>query len=148
MGIKVTIQGYQKIRSRFKMLDRGMRSVAGLWLTEAARDVKQEAQRLILSPPKTGRLYKRYRPQRLHQASAPGQPPAEDQGTLRRSIDFEVNRRKLEASVFSQSTVAQFLEFGTRRILPRPFLRPSLRVKEKSIATRLIRRLKRYLRSV
>lgn len=67
----------------------------------------------------------------LHRASAPGEPPAPDTGTLRRSAFVERTGNGVRVGV--AMAYARALEFGTtsagksRRttILPRPFMRPS-----------------------
>lgn len=68
----------------------------------------------------------------LHRASAPGDPPAPDTGTLRRSAFIE--RTETGVRVGVAMAYAAALEFGTTRagrnrktvILPRPFMRPAL----------------------
>lgn len=62
---------------------------------------------------------------KLHRASAPGEPPAPDTGNLKRSGFIEAisttARRVGVAAVYGK-----WLEFGTPRIAPRPFMRPAL----------------------
>jgi HK97 gp10 family phage protein len=58
-------------------------------------------------------------------ASLPGDPPAPDTGQLRNSIDYELTS-ETTAHVGTNSEYAAPLEFGTSRIAPRPFMRPSL----------------------
>ncbi len=68
----------------------------------------------------------------LHRASAPGDPPAPDTGTLRRSAFVERTERGVRVGV--AMPYAAPLEFGTTRagtgrnvtIAPRPFMRPAL----------------------
>ena len=84
----------------------------------------------------THRAYKRGR--KLHISSAPGRPPAIDTGALRSSVTHEVNASGLDAKVGSdkdrlkRQTVGTdvdygyYLEMGTRRMKPRPWLRPAL----------------------
>ena len=84
------------------------------------------AIKLELSRPGSGRIYGR------HQASAPGDPPAPDTGTLRASIGHEQTGDTVR--VGSSLAQAGTLEFGTVRagrgrrtvIEPRPFMRPAL----------------------
>lgn len=59
-----------------------------------------------------------------HQASAPGEPPAVDTGNLKNSL------RVLEvtddyASFGTSADCAAYLEFGTRHMGARPYLRPA-----------------------
>ncbi|BDP42923.1 hypothetical protein DAETH_28920 [Deinococcus aetherius] len=59
-----------------------------------------------------------------HTASAPGDPPAVDTGRLRQSIvalKIAPGRWRVGTNV----EYAFWLEFGTRRIAPRPFMRPA-----------------------
>jgi hypothetical protein len=58
-------------------------------------------------------------------ASRPGDPPAPDTGALRNSIDYELTS-ETTSRVGTNSVYAEPLEFGTTRIAPRPFMRPSL----------------------
>ncbi|GAB1340884.1 hypothetical protein [Gemmatimonas sp.] len=68
----------------------------------------------------------------LHRASAPGDPPAPDTGTLRRSAFIERTETGVRVGVAMAAAAA--LEFGTTRagrnrktvILPRPYMRPAL----------------------
>lgn len=79
-----------------------------------------------LSQPGTGREYPRG--EKVHRASAPGQPPAVDQGELRASIGME-----LWAAVLRVGTglpKGEGLEFGMTTptggvVAPRPWARPA-----------------------
>ena len=86
--------------------------------------VEQRAVELIMSPPKTGRIYRRRGVS--HQASAGGEAPANDQGTLvnTRRIDFFEDQ--LRARLTFSARHAPHLEFGTQRMEPRPFARRAL----------------------
>ena len=77
------------------------------------------AQRLILKPPKTGAIYKRGSVS--HQASAAGEAPASDTGRLVASGRFEPHG-KASIKVIFGTEYASYLEFGTSRMAPRPFL--------------------------
>lgn len=59
----------------------------------------------------------------LHRASKPGDPPAPDTGDLRRSTFMEESAERIVVGV--QMAYARFLEFGTERMAPRPFMRPA-----------------------
>jgi len=67
---------------------------------------------------KSGRMYG------AHRASAPGEMPAIDTGVLAASIETE--RESATSYVVSTNQdYAPFLEFGTSRMAPRPFLGPA-----------------------
>ena len=94
---------------------------------------------------------------RSHWSGAPGEPPAIDLGNLRASISHNVETKNeqitgkvfpaidyLAAKATSGTDVeyGYYLEYGTSRIKPRPFLRPALnacRNKIKSIFQKAIR---------
>jgi HK97 gp10 family phage protein len=72
--------------------------------------------------PKTGRVYKRGKVS--HQASAPGEAPANDLGFLVNNVKAEVTG-ELVASTLSLAPYSVHLEYGTRKMAARPFLRPA-----------------------
>jgi hypothetical protein len=89
---------------------------------------------------RTGQAFETTTPRKnTHKASAPGDPPARDTGTLLNSIQW----RKRERGVWEigparesftnrpGNTASRYpypveLEFGSRAIAPRPFMRPAL----------------------
>jgi len=78
---------------------------------------------------KTGRVYRRTNPVRTHQASAPGQAPADDLGTLAGSYNVvytKLNQYVFSATVGSDLFYARKLEFGDGKILPRPHFEPAI----------------------
>jgi len=80
---------------------------------EAITDVKKRIQ----GPPKTGAIYTRG--SISHQASAPGEAPATDTGTLVNSIFFE-QTNKLQVKIGSRLDYAYYLEYGTMMMKARP----------------------------
>lgn len=91
-----------------------------------------------LTGPRSGRVYTTYfftrsdgvvvpigsRPP--HHASAPGEAPARDSGDLLRSMRID-GRRAAEGALITvacTSGYGHYLEFGTSKMLPRPFMRP------------------------
>lgn len=95
-------------------------------------EVRNEAIRLILDTPKTGRLYKR-RGGKMHQASAPGEPPASDYGRLVNSIRTDYDLQASIGTVTASTKYAAGLEFGTARMAARPFMRTALSNRHKEI---------------
>lgn len=71
-----------------------------------------------------GRLVIPYGKRVPHTASAPGNPPAVDTGRLRASIAWQ-RISKYRRVVGTNVIYAPYLELGTDRIKPRPFLRPA-----------------------
>lgn len=80
----------------------------------------------IIDPPKTGRKYRsRGSKAHMHQASAPGQFPAADTGELHTSITTLPIEPAMRVEVGANTPYAGYLEFGTTRMEPRPFMKPS-----------------------
>jgi hypothetical protein len=119
-------------------------------LHDVGPEIKREVKRLIKSTPKTGSIYniggKR------HQASAPGESPANLSGDLVRSLSFNVSsatrliigeRRKI-------APYAAYLEEGSPhgRIKPRPHLRPAVISKAREIEQAIQRGISRELGKV
>lgn len=71
-----------------------------------------------LSRPGTGRIYGK------HQSSAPGEPPAPDQGELRRKTQADTQVRRegpdLVARIVQNVDYAHALAVGTEKMAPRP----------------------------
>lgn len=89
---------------------------------EAGEEVRNEVVR-ELSHAGGGRVYGR------HRASAPGSPPAPDTGTLRNSIYVQIQSAGPIRKVIKVGTrvpYATFLEYGTSKMRPRPFMRPAV----------------------
>jgi hypothetical protein len=97
----------------------------------AANDVRNEILRRILQTAKTGKVYIRRGIE--HQASAPGEAPASDTGTLARNITVMVDPQALTAKINSGAAHSWYLEFGTLTIEPRPHLRVSLAAQKDNI---------------
>jgi HK97 gp10 family phage protein len=90
---------------------------------KAASDLEKELKKSILTGEKSGELYNVGN--KLHRSSAPGQAPASDSGALANSIKHKKIKNN-EFDVTISSNYAIFLEFGTSRIQPRPFIRPGI----------------------
>lgn len=95
-------------------------------------DLANRAKSEILKP-KSGRVYLRRRGGRLvrHRASAPGETHANDTGALRRAVSWKVYG--WEEMGFGYGVGGQtspyydlFVEFGTRRMQPRPSLKNAI----------------------
>lgn len=107
---------------------------------ELAYRIVDEARILMDSSTPSGRLYRRgsfRRGQsrglgarargmgtRIHRASAPGQPPAEDTGRTYRDI----NVRRMAKGTYRVrfGGAAGYLEFGTRNMRERPYIIPAI----------------------
>jgi len=59
-------------------------------------------------------------------ASKAGEIPSIQTGTLKRSITIEMDARLPKVFVGTNVPYAEWLEFGTKDMAPRPFLRPAI----------------------
>lgn len=75
---------------------------------------------------KSGKVYRKYNPSRIHQSSAPGQSPAADTGGLVNSGFHEMEESTLTVNIGFAKFYAAFLEYGTRMMAKRPFLLPTV----------------------
>lgn len=88
-----------------------------------AQQMLAHSRVLIQSGPKTGRVYRHGNV--LHRASAPGEAPATDTGALLNS-GYAKRQRLALWHVGYTVEYAAWLEFGTPKVLPRPYLRPAV----------------------
>lgn len=102
-------------------------------LYASALVVQNEARRLVVQGPKSGRLYLKRGGKIAHRASAPGEPPASDTGTLARNIIVNAEFHLHRIRVIANTAYSGFLEYGTRRIKPRPFMFRALLAKKDEI---------------
>ena len=116
--IKITRES-NRILIDLQKHDRHLRSGIRKALHEIGQEVVKEDQRLITEGPKTGRIYRIKG--RDHQASAPGEAPANLSGKLRESADYKVHsEHKMEVGEYAG--YAGYLETGTSKMEPRPHL--------------------------
>ncbi len=99
--------------------------------------IANDAKRAVANPPKSGRIYSRRGI--THQASAPGEAPATDTGALIASIraGATLDGEKIEGVIEARMPYAVWLEYGTRKMQPRPFLTPAIEGNRSRIATLL-----------
>lgn len=86
--------------------------------------------------------YHTHNKKKLHYPSVPGNPPAVDAGTLRRSITFSVTEEESRITGRVGSTPMKhpydfYLEFGTSRMAERPWLRPAMERNKEVIMEKL-----------
>ena len=107
---------------RLVALPAALERLADQICNKAAKNIETRAKIKIQSPPKTGRIYRHGKVE--HQASAPGEAPATDTGNLVNSIASDRVRPMLH-EVTVGAEYSSCLEYGTSRMAPRPFFRPS-----------------------
>ena len=134
------------IKGLSKLTQRGLNQA----FFDIGKDLKKTADTLIKDKTKkTGRVYIVRLNGRLHrhQASAPGESPANLTGKLRKSLGYVVsgsNRIDFGAGGRdSKVNYAKDLEQGTRKILKRPYLISSITANERNFEKHIISRLEK-----
>jgi len=92
-------------------------------LDVSAQTMQSVAVRKINEGPRSGRTY--YINGRNHQASAPGEPPKTITGALASSVFKRLDAPGLFSEVGTGLDYGKYLEFGTSRMAPRPWMQPS-----------------------
>jgi HK97 gp10 family phage protein len=95
--------------------------------------VRNDAIKSIQNSTGGGITYKKYNPNRKHNASAAGQAPNTDTGFLVSNIFLTYSVDKLTAFVTSRAKYSAALEFGTSKMKERPFMVPALEQNKKKI---------------
>lgn len=133
----VQVQGIEEVqRNLAKLADAYGKAVADA-LVASGNDVRNTAIRSIQQK-SSGRTVTRSRAggsTYQHVAAAAGNAPNTDTGRLVGSVQVDVT----SDSVFVGSTLryAGMLEFGTRNMLPRPWLNPALEANRRAILKRV-----------
>ena len=150
--IKMTVQNSDSVINALRAYGVKAENEIAKAVVATAFQVNEDVKEAIKNPPKTGHVYYRipganYMTIRqgaidgpvvavfrasgrqnlslTHQASAPGEAPATDTGGLVSSIFFK-QETKLSAEIGSRLPYAYWLEFGTKKIKPRPSWRPAV----------------------
>lgn len=87
---------------------------------------------------------------KAHHPSAPGNPPAPDTGNLRNSINYEIQKDEYTVTGIVGTTqknppYGRFLEYGTSKMAPRPWLRPAMRKNNEFIRKSISETIKRVV---
>jgi hypothetical protein len=139
--IRVEFKNTAEVARALKEYGAAAERAIGMAVDATGLEVSSDIKKRILRGPKTGRVYTHlFRTingvpvpiaeragnnlSPSHQASAPGEAPATDTGRLASSVMFR-RTGKLDCEVSSAAGYAQYLEFGTQRIAPRPAWTPA-----------------------
>lgn len=106
-------QTMRNVAASTKAVKKGIRRS----LFEIGRENQTYLRNLILDKNKNGRIY--VIRGKLHQASAPGEAPANLSGGLQKSVDFNV-RGSTEMAFGEKKPYGKYLERGTSRMAARP----------------------------
>ena len=139
MRISIQIKNINEALKKFDTLKKDLQEPFREVIQGGAQLIRGEAIKDIQTGVKSGRIYEKYNPRRTHKASAPGQAPASDTGNLVSQIMSVADGK--DTLVESRAEYSKFLEFGTSKMLPRPFLFPASEKSTKKIVQVLIQKL-------
>lgn len=97
------------------------------WRAQEASQILRNAALRVLRGQRSGRRYRIPGTTRYYTASAPGEPPAVRTGAFRLSW-FAIPRGMSPGIETVYPRLARWLQEGTRRMRPRPFREPILRM--------------------
>jgi len=144
MQINLKVSNIKKVLSQLKNLDKQLEPDFQEIVKGGAQLIRGEAVKSIQSGAKSGIVYEKYNPRRTHRASAPGQAPASDTGNLVSKIKVR-QKNKDTVEVESGANYSAFLEYGTSKMQPRPFMLPAFEKSKKPIAEATFKRVKRKI---
>ena len=124
MDIKINIKNLDKVLSQLSRLNKELEKPFQEVVKGGGQLIRAEAVKSIQSGAKSGIVYEKYNPRRQHRASAPGQAPASDTGNLVSKIRVK-QKNPNTTQVESGADYSAFLEYGTSKMQPRPFLFPA-----------------------
>tara|TARA_B100000424_G_C22535636_1_gene305872 strand:- start:41 stop:490 length:450 start_codon:yes stop_codon:yes gene_type:complete len=149
MKIDIQVKNINEALKKFDTLKKDLETPFREVIAGGAQLIRGQAIRSIQTGPKSGRIYEKYNPRRTHRSSAPGQAPASDTGNLVSQIRVREENKDL-IKVESNALYSSFLEFGTSKMLARPFLFPASERSRPKIAqavfNRVVKEIKRLVK--
>lgn len=107
----------------------------------AVKRIAARAKKAIQSPPKSGKVYTSTKQPSPHQASAPGEAPANWTGELAEHVKaHRVAANQCEVRIDGVPYAAR-LEFGGAHMAPRPFLGPAAEAERDAYRAKLAEEL-------
>ena len=140
MNIQLKVTNLKKVLSQLNKLEKDMELPFQEIVKGGGQLIRGEAIKSIQTGAKSGVMYQMYNPRREHRASAPGQAPASDTGNLVSKIIVKQKSANV-TNVESNANYSAFLEYGTSKMQPRPFMLPAFEKSKKPILDATFRRV-------
>lgn len=120
----------QKVLVKIAKIDKSMHEGMRLGFIEMGKNLVRQTENKILSEPKQGKVYKNIRLKNgdvvsEHTSSAPGQTPALLSGEYHDELDYIPNGWQ-GLQFINEAPHAEYLELGTKNMLPRPGMRNAI----------------------
>ena len=144
MDFTIKTTNLKKVLSQLNRLGKDMEQPFQEIVKGGGQLIRTEAIKSIQTGSKSGVLYQMYNPRREHRASAPGQAPASDTGNLVSKIIVRQKSRDV-TSVQSNANYSAFIEYGTSKMQPRPFMLPAFEKSKKPIINAVLNRVKQKI---
>jgi HK97 gp10 family phage protein len=147
MEVNITVKNLQKVMNQLKKLDKRLEPDFQEIVKGGAQLIRGEAIKSIQQGAKSGIVYEKYNPRRTHRASAPGESPASDTGNLVSKIIVK-QQSKDKVNVESNANYSAFLEYGTSKMQPRPFMLPAFEKSKKPITEATFKRVVKKIEEI
>lgn len=140
----IKIKNKNRLISRLKKLSDASQLPVKQTVFKSALKIENDAKKLIATGSRSGVVYSRGGV--TSRRSAPGEPPKTDTGRLVSSIKKTKFNNGFEYLVGANVIYGRFLEFGTHKMLPRPWLQPTFLKNKKEITKNINNAVKQALR--
>lgn len=122
-SVNIELGGLGQLLGQLKSLGADAEQAIEETIFDLTTDTHANAIAAIAGGPKTGRVYTKKNPNRVHQASAAGQAPATDTGRLLGSVQMILG--DMSGQVGTNVAYGPMLELGTSKMAARPWLLPA-----------------------
>ena len=140
MQVQIKVSNIKKALKQLKTLQKDLEPDVQEIVKGGAQLIRGEAIKSIQSGAKSGIVYEKYNPRRTHRASAPGEAPASDTGNLVSKIIVRQDGKD-KTNVESNAHYSAYLEYGTSKMEPRPFMFPAFEKSRQPIEQAVFKRV-------
>ena len=147
MQVTLTVKNLKKVMSQLKQLNKQLEPDFQEIVKGGGQLIRGEAVKSIQQGSKSGVVYEKYNPRRSHRASAPGEAPASDTGNLVSKIIVKQKTKDI-TNVESNANYSAFLEYGTSKMQPRPFMLPAFEKSKKPITEATFKRVVKKIEDI
>jgi len=147
MQVTLKVKNLKKVMSQLKQLKKQLEPDFQEIVKGGGQLIRGEAVKSIQQGSKSGIVYEKYNPRRSHRASAPGEAPASDTGNLVSKIIVKQKTKDI-TNVESNANYSAFLEYGTSKMQPRPFMLPAFEKSKKPITEATFKRVVKKIEDI